>query len=109
VDLFYKLARRKGDAVTVTGVAVGLTAANGKCERARIALGAVAPVVLRAKQAESMLEGEALSPPLIEAAAHRAAEEASPIDDVRASAEYRRHTVHVLTRRLVAQAWDRLI
>ena len=109
VDLFYKLARRKGDAITVTGVAIGLTVANGKCVRARIALGAVAPVVLRAKQAESMLEGEILSPPLIEAAAQRAAEESSPIDDVRASAEYRSHTVHVLTRRLVAQAWDRLI
>jgi len=55
------------------------------------------------------LEGESLNPPLIEAAAQCAAEESSPIDDVRASAEYRSHTVHVLTRRLVAQAWDRLI
>lgn len=106
--LFYKLARRKGDAITVTGVAVGLMVASGRCVRARIALGAVAPVVFRAKQAESMLEGETLTLPLIEAAARRAAEESSPIDDVRASAEYRAHTVHVLTRRLVTQAWDRL-
>jgi carbon-monoxide dehydrogenase medium subunit len=108
VDLFYKLGRRKGDAITVTGVAVSLTAAKGKCTRARIALGAVAPVVIRARQAESMLEGEALSASLIEAAAQQAAEESSPIDDVRASAEYRIHTVEVLTRRLVSQAWDRL-
>jgi CO/xanthine dehydrogenase FAD-binding subunit len=108
VNTFYKLGRRKGDAITVTGVAVSLAAAKGRCTRARIALGAVAPVVIRARQAESMLEGEALSAPLIEAAARQAAEESSPIDDVRASAEYRIHTVEVLTRRLVTQAWDGL-
>lgn len=108
VDLFYKLARRKGDAITVAGVAVGLTVTNGKCSRARIALGAVAPTVFRARQAESILEGEMLDRDLIEAAARTAAEEASPIDDVRGSADYRRHAVEVLTARLVTEAWSRL-
>jgi carbon-monoxide dehydrogenase medium subunit len=105
---FYKLARRKGDAITITGVAVTIAAEGGKCSMARIALGAVGPVVLRAKQAEAMLEGAALTPELIAEAASRAAGECSPIDDVRASADYRRHTVEALTRRLVSQAWDRL-
>jgi CO/xanthine dehydrogenase FAD-binding subunit len=105
---FYKLGRRKGDAITVTGVAVTLAVADGRCSRARIALGAVAPVVLRAKKAEAMLEGESLTPALIDAAARQAVGECSPIDDLRASADYRRHTVHVLTRRLVSQAWERL-
>jgi carbon-monoxide dehydrogenase medium subunit len=105
---FYKLGRRKGDAITITGVAVTLAVADGRCSRARIALGAVAPVVLRARRAEAMLEGETLTPPLIDAAARQAVHECSPIDDLRASAEYRRHTVHVLTRRLVSQAWERL-
>ena len=108
VNTFYKLARRKGDAITVTGVAVTLAAAGGVCTRARIALGAVAPVVLRAKEAESGLEGRALTPAIIEAAAAAAAGAASPIDDVRASAAYRLHTVEALVRRLVAQAWERL-
>lgn len=108
VDLFYKLARRKGDAITVTGVAIGLSVAEGVCTRARVALGAVAPTVFRAKEAESMLEGEALTPALIEAAAQRATDEASPIDDVRASAEYRSHGVKVLTGRLLTEAWGRL-
>jgi CO/xanthine dehydrogenase FAD-binding subunit len=108
VNSFYKLALRKGDAITVVGVAVTLTVAQGRCKRARIALGAVAPTVYRAVDAEAMLEGQDLSAALIDAASRQAADSASPIDDVRASAEYRRHGVHVLTRRLIAQAWDRL-
>ena len=107
-NTFYKLARRKGDAITVTGVAVALSVADGTCTRARIALASVAPVVLRAKQAEAVLEGRALTPALIAEAAEAAAATCTPIDDIRASAGYRRHTVEALTRRLVTQAWDRL-
>jgi len=108
VDLFYKLARRKGDAITIAGIAVALGVADGKCTRARIALGAVAPIVMRAVEAERMLEGEALTPELIEAAARQAAEATSPIDDLRASGKYRRRCVNVLTSRLLTQAWRRL-
>ena len=108
VNSFYKLARRKGDAITVTGVAVTLAAAEGRCTRARIALGSVAPIVLRAKQAEALLEGHVLTPALIDEAAEEAGAACSPIDDIRASADYRRHTARALTRRLVAQAWERL-
>ena len=107
-DLFYKLARRKGDAITMVGVAVSLGVEGGICSRARVALGAVAPVVKRAVAAEALLTGQALTPALIEEAAGRATQEVDPIDDIRASAGYRRHSVHVLTRRLVSQAWDRL-
>ena len=107
-NAFYKLARRKGDAITVTGVAVTLSVADGTCTRARIALASVAPVVRRVKEAEAVLEGEALTPTLIDEAAEAAAETCTPIDDIRASAGYRRHTVQALTRRLVTQAWDRL-
>lgn len=105
---FYKLGRRKGDAITVTGVAVALAVEQGRCVKARVALGAVAPCVFRARKAEAMLEGERLTAALAEAAAEEAAREASPIDDIRASAGYRRHTVNVLTRRLVWNAWQRL-
>lgn len=108
VNTFYKLARRKGDAITVTGVALTLAAAGGVCTRARIALGAVAPIVFRAREAEAILENRALTPVLIDEAAAAAVAASSPIDDVRASADYRRHTVGALTRRLVAQAWERL-
>ncbi len=107
-NLFYKLGRRKGDAITVTGVAVTLVAEGSRCTKARIALGSVAPTVFRAKDAEGILEGEALTADLIEAAARAAADACRPIDDLRASAEYRRHTVHVLTRRLLQQAWEQV-
>lgn len=107
-DMFFKLARRKGDAITVVGVAVSIAAEGGKCQRARVALGAVAPFVIRAARAEAMLEGRALTPELIEAAAQEASAASSPIDDIRASAEYRRQQVFVLTRRLVSQAWAAL-
>lgn len=105
---FYKLARRKGDAITVTGVAISISVTNGVCTTARIALGAVSPAAMRARGAEALLEGHALTPALIEEAGRRAAEECRPIDDIRASADYRRHTVHVLTRRLINEAWARL-
>ena len=108
VNTFRKLGRRIGDAITVTGVAVTLVVEDGVCQRARIALGAVAPVVFRATAAEAVIEGQALSAELIDAAAQRAAAESSPIDDVRASAEYRLHTTETLTRRLLTQAWQQL-
>ena len=109
VNLFYKLGLRKGDAISIVCLAVTVVAEGGICASARIALGAVAPTVIRARGAEAMLEGAALTPELIDDAARRAAEECSPIDDIRASARYRRHVVHMLTRRLVGQAWDQII
>ncbi len=103
---FYKLGLRKGDAVAVVAIGVALTAENGKCGEARIALGAVAPVVLRAEAAESVLSGQQLSAAVIDEAARRAVDACTPIDDIRATAEYRRHAVGALTRRLVSQAWQ---
>lgn len=107
-NLFYKIGRRKGDAITVAGAAVSLTVEDGKCQRARIALGSVAPFVIRATDAEAMLEGNILTKELIEAAAKKAMEASSPISDIRASGEYRRQQVYVLSRRLVTQAWETL-
>lgn len=101
---FYKLARRHGDAITVTGVAVSITIHDGRCTRARIALGSVAPIPMRARKAEAVLEGQVLTQDKIAAAASAAAKECSPIDDVRATGEYRRQMVGVLVSRLVNMA-----
>ncbi len=108
-NAFYKLARRKGDAITIAGVAVTLSVQNGVCALARIALGAVAPVVLRARKAEAILVGAPLTPERVNHCAIEAAAACSPVSDIRASADYRRQMIEVLTRRLVSQARDRLV
>jgi carbon-monoxide dehydrogenase medium subunit len=107
-NLFYKLARRKGDAITITGVAVMIAVQGGVCSTARIALGSVGPTIFRAGAAEDMLMGKALSEDIIEQAAKAAADQCSPIDDIRAGAGYRLQTTHSLTRRLVTQAWQQI-
>jgi CO/xanthine dehydrogenase FAD-binding subunit len=98
--------RRELD-IAVVGVASQLTIQNGRCTRARIALAAVAPVPLRASQAEARLEGETITTDLIEEASQLAVQAASPISDQRGSAEFRRHLVRVLTRRTLTTALER--
>ncbi len=107
-NLFYKLARRKGDAITVTGVAVMIAAHGGTCSTARIALGSVGPTVFRAGAAEEILTGKVLNEEIIERAARAAADQCSPIDDIRASAGYRLQTAFSLTRRLLTEAWKQV-
>ncbi len=98
--------RRELD-IAVVGVASQLTIHDGRCVNARIALAAVAPVPLRASAAEERLQGESISPALIEEAAQLAVQAASPISDQRGSAEFRRHLVRVLTRRTLTTALER--
>jgi CO/xanthine dehydrogenase FAD-binding subunit len=98
--------RRELD-IAVVGVAAQLTVRDGHCVTARIALGAVAPVPLRATAAENRLVGEAVSPALIDEAAQLAVAAASPISDQRGTAEFRQHLVRVLTRRTLTTALER--
>ena len=84
--------RRELD-IAVVGVASQLTLSNGVCTKARIALAAVAPMPVRATAAERALEGQAVTPDLIERAAALAVEAARPISDQRGSADFRRHLV----------------
>jgi len=102
---FLKFGLRKGQALALVNAAVALNVAGGKITEPRIALGAVAPVVMRAKKAEAALEGKKTDDTAaIEKAAAIAVTEAKPIDDFRASAEYRRHLIRVLTRRCIEAA-----
>jgi carbon-monoxide dehydrogenase medium subunit len=99
---------RKQMDIAVVGVAVALTLDGDKISRARIALGAVAPTPVRAKNAEAALEGRSVTDEAFSLAAEAAAtRDASPISDIRASADYRRHIIKVMTARLLPEAVSR--
>jgi len=91
--------RREMDiAVAGSGVALELDE-DGAIRTARITLASVGPVPVRAARAEARLVGEMPVDALLAEAAQIAAGEARPISDTRASADYRRELVSVLTRR----------
>jgi carbon-monoxide dehydrogenase medium subunit len=96
---FVKLALRRAQAISVINVAVVLRFRGSEVAEARITLGAVAPTILRAEAAEEGLVGRRLTRETMEEAARRAASAAKPIDDLRATAEYRTEMVRVCTLR----------
>jgi CO/xanthine dehydrogenase FAD-binding subunit len=102
--VYLKLTPRRAMDLAIVGVAVVAIPKDGICRDISIALGAVAPTPIRAKKAEAVLKGQKLDDKLIEKAAQTAAAESKPIDDHRASAEYRRDMVEVLVRRAIKQA-----
>ena len=94
--------RREMDiAVAGSGVWVCLNT-DGTITDARIVLASVAPVPMRARQAERLLIGQMPSHSVFAEAGRLAAHEARPISDTRGSADYRRELVAVLTRRALA-------
>jgi len=108
---FAKVGPRNAMVIAVAGVCLQL---DCRARRVRVALGSVAPTVIRARAAEAFAE-EVLPwhepalrlPPEAAAELGRlAAGETRPIDDVRGSAAYRRHVVEVLVRRLSTWALD---
>jgi CO/xanthine dehydrogenase FAD-binding subunit len=101
---YLKLGPRRAMDLAIVGVAALVTAQDGVCKDIRLALGAVAPTPIRAKKAEAVLKGQKPTEETIEKAAKAAAGEAKPIDDHRASAEYRREMVAVLVKRAITQA-----
>lgn len=83
--------------------AVLLQLVGDRCVRARIAVGSVAPTPLRLQKVEALLENQTISTETIAKARALAASEVSPITDVRATAEYRRHMTGVLVERAIAK------
>ncbi|MEM7286359.1 MAG: FAD binding domain-containing protein [Actinomycetota bacterium] len=98
-SLYLKLGLRRAQAISVVHVAflVGLEA--GVVTDARIALGSVAPTIVRAEAAEGAILGTRLDADAIQAAATAAAEAVSPIDDLRAPASYRDDQIATMVRR----------
>jgi len=96
---FIKLALRRAQAISVINVAIVLSLESDTVRSASITLGAVAPTIIHAPNAELYLAGKQLSDDVIAEAARLTMESCSPIDDIRGSAAYRREMVRVCTLR----------
>lgn len=102
--VYKKHSMRGSIDLAIVGVAAIMTMEGELCRDAKIVLGAVSPTPMRAKQAEKVLKGKKITDALVEKAANMASTESRPITDVRASAEYRREMIKILTKRAVMEA-----
>lgn len=103
---FIKLGLRRAQAISVVSAAVVFEFEDMEISNAWIALGAVAPTIITCGQAEQVMVGQYLSDAAIQESSELAAQEASPIDDVRGTAEYRREMVRVCVARAMRQIRD---
>ena len=107
-DAYLRLIPRTEMDIAVVGAGVRLTLDDdGSVSAASVALGAVAPTVVRVPAAEAALVGSSLDDASLAAAAAAASDACNPIDDKRGTVAYRRQVAGVLTRRAAAIAADR--
>jgi CO/xanthine dehydrogenase FAD-binding subunit len=111
---FAKVGTRNAMVISVCGFALSLHPSSGLVGTC---IGSAGPTVLRALEAEEFLQGElvagglwesrsALDDRLVARFGELASQAARPIDDVRGTANYRRHAVGVMARRTLGWAWS---
>jgi carbon-monoxide dehydrogenase medium subunit len=100
---FFKLGHRRALQCSIVNGAcyLAINPQSGEIETARVAVGAVAPTIVRAFSAEKVLKGERPSANLFLEASRAAVRDCSPIDDLRGSAKYRRDMIQILTNRIL--------
>lgn len=96
---FIKYALRKAQAISLVNTAIIVTIEQSKILQATIVLGAVAPTIIHATEAEKYLEGKEFSDMLIAEGALKVQSAISPISDIRSSADYRKKIASVIVRR----------
>lgn len=101
VARFRKSGPRPALEISTVSLALGARVSDGRLSDVRVAMGSVAPTPLRARHVEAALEGKPLDAATIAAAVEATAEDAKPIDDVRASAWYRSHLVRVFVEEVL--------
>jgi carbon-monoxide dehydrogenase medium subunit len=106
-DSYLRFIPRNEMDIAVVGVGTSITLDGDIVKAARIGLGAVGPTPIYAARASESLIGKKLDRAAIEAASQFAIEVATPIDDMRGTAEFRKHIVGVLTQRTIQIAADR--
>jgi len=104
---FWKFTRSAVDVATLN-CAAKVEAADGRCTRARIFIGATPRLATEAPAAEAVLDGTNLSDAVIADAARVAAEEVKTGDDLRASAAYRSRLITVGVTRCLADIRRRI-
>lgn len=104
----FKLGNRRALQISIVNGAcfLALNPRSGEIQKARVVLGAVAPTLVRACSAEDILTGEQPGASLFLEAGEAAARDCSPIDDLRASAAYRKDMIRVLTARTLEAALE---
>ncbi len=95
-EYYRKVGTRLAQAISKVCFAAAACVEAGRVTDIRIALGSVAPVVLRAVETEQMLRGTKLTPVVLQAAQNVLAQEIAPIDDMRSTARYRRRVAQNL-------------
>ncbi|MCR4433410.1 MAG: xanthine dehydrogenase family protein subunit M [Caldiserica bacterium] len=105
LTFFQKLGQRKALAISKVSVAFLATCAADKkfLRKVRIALGAVAPTVIRAREVESFLENGSINEEMVDLAAKLCSEEARPISDIRSTLVYRKKVTGELLKRGLSQ------
>jgi carbon-monoxide dehydrogenase medium subunit len=102
--VYIKHTIRAAMELAIVGVATMVAFQDGVYSEIKIALGAVAPTPIRAIRAETVLKGKPFSTKLVKEASETASDEARPISDIRASAEYRKEMVRILSERALNKA-----
>jgi CO/xanthine dehydrogenase FAD-binding subunit len=93
---YRKVGTRRAQAISKVCFAGAARVESGRIAEARIALGSVAPTVIRARETENLLRGEKPTPAILAAAQEALGREIAPIDDMRSSAKYRRRVAQNL-------------
>lgn len=101
---FIKLALRNAQAISIVNIAVIITFDKEEVvQRASITLGAVAPTIIHAAEAEDFLRGKILDEATIQKASEYIASATMPITDLRASASYRKSMAQVIGKRALQE------
>jgi CO/xanthine dehydrogenase FAD-binding subunit len=100
---YRKVGTRKAQAISKVCFAGAARMEGGTVREIRIALGSVAPIVLRAVKTEAVLSGKKITPEIIAAAKNALAREIAPIDDIRSTARYRLRVAHNLLQEFLMQ------
>ncbi|MCP5098921.1 MAG: xanthine dehydrogenase family protein subunit M, partial [Chloroflexi bacterium] len=100
---FRRLTRTHEDLAKLNAAA-NLEMDGKKCKQARLSIGCVAATPMRLEKTEALLKGAEISDELLEKIIASVANEISPIDDVRSTAEYRKQVAGVLIKRVITQA-----